>query len=271
MVSHASPILVPMLISITFWACPTNLADSATVAPPPSSLDLTGYEITFEDDFNAMDIVPDGGSGRWFAPIHPPVGSAQYLPPSDNGPYFVEDGYLTIRAEKKYGRWTSGFIQSVDSKGHGFAQQYGYFEIRAKFPKGPATWPAFWLATQNSYLVPDSPRGEIDIVEGYGDQPNVVHTSVHIRPFHDRNWFLSRQFKVRGMADDFHRYGALIDQTWIIYYVDDEEIYRFPTLEQYRTPFYVLVDLSMVSKETLEKAQSPSDMIVDYVRVYAKK
>src|SRR5882672_761608 len=113
MVSYTSRVLVPTLASIAFWACTTNTVASAADVPPPS-LDLTGYQITFEDDFDTMDIVPDGGVGRWFGPIHSPVGSAKFLPPSENGPFFVKDGFLTIRAEKKDGKWTSGFMQSVD-------------------------------------------------------------------------------------------------------------------------------------------------------------
>jgi beta-glucanase (GH16 family) len=235
------------------------------------ALDLTGYELTFHDEFDSFNITRDGGAGPWFAPVHPRFGAVRFLPPSDNGPFFVHDGILTIRAQRQpNGKWVSGFMQSVDSKGRGFAQQYGYFEMRAKMPGGAATWPAFWLASQENYLRKDATRSEIDIVEGYGDQPDVIHSVVHVHPYRDRKWYLSKQARVSGMSADFHRYGAMVTPTWVIFYFDGEELSRFPTLDQYRTPLYLLVDLAMVNRPSLQKADSPSDMQVDYVRVYAK-
>jgi len=32
---------------------------------------------------------------------------------------------------------------------HGFAQQYGYFEMSAKRPDADGGWPAFWLVGTN--------------------------------------------------------------------------------------------------------------------------
>src|SRR5882757_1559671 len=104
------------LIHWTFLTGPNSeAAQPAEKSPPP--LDLSDYKVTFEDDFNTMDIVADGGNGRWFAPVHSPVGGARFLAPGRNGPFFFRDGFLTIRAENKDGRWQSGFMQSVDSKG----------------------------------------------------------------------------------------------------------------------------------------------------------
>jgi beta-glucanase (GH16 family) len=81
---------------------------------------------------------------------------------------------------------------------------------------------------------------------------------------------LSKQVRVSGMSTGFHRYGAMITPIWVIFYFDGEELSRFPTLEQYKTPLYVLVDLAMVNRPSLQKAESPSDMLIDYIRVYAK-
>jgi beta-glucanase (GH16 family) len=165
-------------------------------------------------------------------------------------------------------QWQSGLMQSVDSRGRGFAQKYGYFEIRAKFPAGASVWPAFWLATQRNFVDPTSMRGEIDVVEAYGDQPGWLHCAVHIRVHGDRHWHLSKQFHVGNMTEEFHRYGVLVTSVWVIFYYDSEELYRFPTLDQYRTPLYLLVDLAM-RKETIDEASSPSDMLIDYIRVYS--
>jgi hypothetical protein len=51
-------------------------------------------------------------------------------PPEPDGPFSVADGKLMIAGKKDAkGEWTSGTMQTVDGKGRGFAQQYGYFEM----------------------------------------------------------------------------------------------------------------------------------------------
>ncbi|MEO1576973.1 MAG: glycoside hydrolase family 16 protein, partial [Pseudomonadota bacterium] len=55
-----------------------------------------------------------------------------------------------------------------------FKQQYGYFEIRARAPRGNGYWPAFWL-------MPETGRwtSEIDIAEFRGHLTDTVHYGFH--------------------------------------------------------------------------------------------
>ena len=52
-------------------------------------------------------------------------------------------------------------------------------EARIKMPWGPGIWPAFWLLGANIDEVPWPQCGEIDIMEYRGQQPNLIHGSVH--------------------------------------------------------------------------------------------
>jgi len=64
------------------------------------------------------------------------------LPTPDLGvfPFTLEGGILRIEARKNdKGKWESGLLASADGNGRGFSQQYGYFEMRAKLPKGPGS------------------------------------------------------------------------------------------------------------------------------------
>ena len=261
---------------------PAELSWSEPRAPAP--LDLTGYHLSFDDEFDQLDIAPDGGRGRWYAPVHSDFGEAHFQAPGPTGPFqIVRSGplgaggaSLVISARHAPDGWRSGLIQTLDSHGQGFAQTYGYFEMRAKMPKGQATWPGFWLLTRNGLVDPTITRGEIDVVEQYGSSPEKIHTSVHLWPSNARNagglpkhWYKSEKVTVGDMSSDYHRYGAMLTPEWVIIYYDGMEISRFPMLPQYRTPVYMLVDLTMHEKN-LAQATSPSTMLVDYVRAYTK-
>lgn len=68
-------------------------------------LDLKGCKLTFEDNFDTLSVMREGGKGPWLAPVHSDFGAAKFLPPESDGPFFVADGVLTIRAKKMNGEW----------------------------------------------------------------------------------------------------------------------------------------------------------------------
>src|SRR4051794_38623371 len=102
-----------------------------------SGLDLSGFRLSFSDEFDTMDVAPNNGSGMWFAPVHAPFGAAKFISPdAPTNPFSVANGQLTISMSQVNGVWQSGTMQTVNSSGQGFAQEYGYFEMRAAFHGG---------------------------------------------------------------------------------------------------------------------------------------
>lgn len=247
-------------------------------------LDLSQYHETFRDDFDKMDITADGGKGPWYAPIHTDFGAAHFLPPGSNGPYIVKDGKLIVRADKNGDKWTGGNIQTVDGKGQGFAQQYGYFEMSAQMPPGKGTWGGFWLLSQNGFLDPSKNRTEIDVVEWYGGDPKGDHVSAHLWPAAhpdpsavrlEKHVCRSRYYNMKSVLENgeltgFHTYGVEVTPEWVIGYFDRKEVGRFKTLPEYNTPLYMLVTMTIFPKEAAE-AVGPKDLIVDYITAYSKK
>jgi len=103
-------------------------------------LDLSDYELSFNEDFDKLDVSAWGPGTRWIAhtPWNGDFGAAQFTDPVPGFPFVVENGILRIEARRESnGTWRSGLLASSDSKGAGFLQQYGYFEMRAKLPAGP--------------------------------------------------------------------------------------------------------------------------------------
>ncbi len=245
-------------------------------------LDLSGARVTFEDEFLRPSITPPEGKGPWYAPMHGGFGGAKFLRPDEPfSPFFYSGGYLKIRMSKRNGRWYSGLMQSVNAKGQGFTQSYGYFEMRALFPKGQSNWPAFWLKTVNQYTAPSETRVEIDVIEAYGGNDlHGYHGAVHLWPAAEKHrkpdalqkhWSEGCYRRIPGGLFDgqFHTYGAEITPELVIMYFDRKEVFRFRTLPEFKKPVFMLVDLAYSKAET-RTSDAPSDMLVDYVRVWQR-
>lgn len=230
----------------------------------------------FIEDFDTLSVSPNRiNPARWTA--HTPwwgdFGDARFTNPKAAGPFFVEDGILTIKAWiDDDGDWRSGLLAAADRSGRGAGTRYGYFEARMKFPPGPGTWPAFWLMP----LVPArSVDGtvEIDIVEYYGHRTDRFSSVIHAR-YKDENRNQSngeRTSVVDGaLADDFNTFGVDISPTWVVFFLNGEEYWRQPTPEALQYKMYPIVNLALGSGWPIDETPNPSLMQVDYVHVYAR-
>ena len=257
-------------------------AQAPIPGPGEKTLDLTGYRVTFNEEFDTLSVSAWGPAGpqgtRWIAhtPWRGDFGDARFTDPGPDFPFTVTDGLLRIEARQENGRWRSGLLSAVDPNGNGFKQQYGYFECRAKFPKGPGTWPAFWLMGLKSLKGLPGNTGprvnpEVDVVEHYGHWPWRFHYALHqwgrggAESKHDE-----KRFVVFGTEDDFHTYGVMIGEQDILLYFDGVELHREKTPECVKTPLFPLVNLALGPGWPTDKTPDPSHMFVDYVRVWQK-
>jgi hypothetical protein len=254
------------------------------------ALDLAGYRETFNERFtDARGAIAPGDSHA----VSPFYAGAQ------GGPYglanvgtavhqdvYLQDhiGGLIIRAQRTpdadpgtVGGWFSGHIQTVNSYGGGFAQQYGYFEARMKFPDSHMAWPAFWLKHQSKWTNPDAVNVELDIVEWYGKRDrNSLHHVLHLGPGPNlqRRWHEEHVIISADLTADWHAYGALLDPDWVTIYVDREAVARHRMIEALRQPLYPQVTLSIDGRAEnlphVNEALSPMDLQVDRVTVWAK-
>jgi beta-glucanase (GH16 family) len=237
------------------------------------TLDLKGYTLTFHDEFDGpLDVSANGTGTKWIAhtPYGGDFGDGKFTSPGDGYPFSISNGILRIRAEKENGKWRSGLLSSLDTAGKGFAQQYGYFEMRARFPEGPGTWPAFWLLAAQKIRDSKAMGFEVDIVEQYGREPNILHSVLHWWYPDRKHNSAGNQFVVEDMFRDYHNYGFLWTKKDMIWYFDGKELWRQPTPPEAHTPMYVLLNLALGSGWPIDKTPDPSDMLVDYVRVYSK-
>jgi beta-glucanase (GH16 family) len=185
-------------------------------------------------------------------------------PPLRLDPFAVQNGTLSITfqptpanlAPRLGGfKYVSGLITTQPS----FAQQYGYFEMRAKLPRGKGVWPAFWLLPADLSWPP-----EIDIMESVGD-PSKVYVTYH-----------SKATKLEGKEiavspDDFHTYGLSWDKDQIAWFVDGKEVRREATPADLHRPMYLLANVASGGDWAGVPDAStplPARLTIDYIRAY---
>ena len=102
-----------------------------------SELNLSGFNLSFSDEFDTMDVVPNNGTGKWFAPVHAPYGAAKFMSPEGaTNPFSVSDGQLTITMKQVDGVWQSGTMQTVNNAGQGSRKSTGTSRCAPPFTAG---------------------------------------------------------------------------------------------------------------------------------------
>lgn len=241
--------------------------------PLGAALDLSGFQLTFDEQFRDLSVSAYGPNTRWVAhtPWHGDFGDAQFADPRPNFPFTLANGVLRIEARRGAdGKWRSGLLSSRDKDGpggRGFAQQYGYFEMRARFPDSPGVWPAFWLIGVDK----SNFSTEIDVVEQYGAFPGDYHLGVQVRDPEGRHTYAAGEVaKVPSgsMSTDFNDYGVLIGPDSTSFYFNRREVWKTPTVTEMRQPMYILANLALGGGWPIDKTKDPSVMEIAHIQVY---
>ncbi len=184
-------------------------------------------------------------------------------------PFAATDGVLSISAvrvsrqtaRRMWGyRYASGLIATRES----FSQTYGYFEMRARLPKGRGLWPAFWLLPESGDWPP-----EIDVLEHLGREPTIINVGLKTGAGDDGGVL---RVEVPTATSAFHSYGVLWRREDVAWYIDGVEVRRMPTPEDMHSPMYMLVNLAIGGAWAGAPDRNtifPAIMEVDYVRAYA--
>jgi len=187
---------------------------------------------------------------------------------------------ITARSETYEGySYTSARIKT---KGL-FSTQYGRIEARIKQPYGPGLWPAFWMLGSNIDTNVWPACGEIDIMEYKGQQPTLVHGTVHCPSRSDStiDVYITQDFGYANTRLDtgYHIYAVEWSAGCIDFYLDDilyREITRTDMDTEKATwvcdnPFFIILNLAVGGGyvgDPNTNTTFPQSLLVDYVRVY---
>jgi beta-glucanase (GH16 family) len=257
--------------------------DTVTASVPGAQPDLSGFPLTFSEEFDGpLDVSKYGSGSKWSAtlPYGGSFGGVEFTYDSQRNPFSVQNGILSIRMWKDLVgytmdgapiyQWYSGLLASVTPQGQGFSQQYGYFEARMKMPGIAGAWGAFWMMTKGKQETPKRDSAEIDVVEFYGDKPDESAMAMHYWKAAGGDYYGRQVFSPQsGLTADFHTYGALVTPETITWYIDGVEQWQQPTGVEAHEPFYVMVNYAIADGRTPGDALIDSEVLVDYIRVYA--
>lgn len=249
----------------------------APVHPRGETLDLTGYELVMEDEFDGDTLNTDVWYHRGVGPRRFGFNAASQAAVSD-GNLILTGEYRDAQTGEYGAGWYTGAIA--------LRQWYckGYFEIRCICNKDDGFWSAFWMQSNHSYDL-ESKGGiggaEIDIFEASDydailpSNHNSVTQTVYCNGSDDDDENLDKcQFAAIG-DDIYNKYN-----TYGLKWTDDEYIFYINGVETVRTSFglgvsevleNLIVSLEIpenLPKKITDNPDYKTQMIVDYVRVY---
>jgi beta-glucanase (GH16 family) len=285
------PWVSSLILLLAVFACGCHVYRDPAPPPPPPSLAASGWTLSWSDEFNG----PDGSAPDSFKWTYDLGGQGWgnkelecYTNRLQNA--HIQAGNLVIAAQKESAPFacsdgTTGSYTSARLKTQGlFSQPYGRFEARIKIPEGQGMWPAFWMLGNDITTVNWPKCGEIDIMENIGKEPATIHGSLHGPSSTSRTSDATAPFSLpagEDFADAFHLYAVEWEPGVIRFYVDTT-LYATFTQSQWPAggtwvfdhPFFILLNVAVGGSwpgSPDSTTQFPQQMLVDYVRVYAKQ
>ena len=264
--------------------------------------EIDGWNLVWNDEFSGNEIEgrnwthqtgyflnEDPGTWGW--------GNAEleYYTDSPKNSY-VSDGKLTLKIldepksfpedPNRTAPYSSAKLVSKDT----FAFKYGRIDFCAKVPSGTGIWPALWLLPENEEYGTWAASGEIDVMEAKGRLNNTIYGTIHYGGSWPANRYSGDQYVFedgKTYDDGFHIYSVVWEKEQISWYVDGICYSVIPSTEWFSATdesnpyapfdkeFYIIMSLAAGGNFDEGRAPEadliPSEMQVDYVRVYQAK
>lgn len=212
--------------------------------PPP------GYQETYDDEFNAQSIdTTQWGIGRkpWGTTDNSPC----LITPEDT---YLQNGDLVLRDRM------GSFGQYHYSCGWAWTKKwykYGYFEMRAQYPKGKGQWPAWWMLS-NGW------PPEVDVAE-YRGSPMSYMTEA----FYWGSWSTSLLRESAGWDfTTWHTYGLQWGPGYLVWYVDGKIEKSYYGSQVPSDSMYVIFSAGLDGSSADSTTGFPNYYKIDYFRVY---
>ncbi len=232
-----------------------------------------GYNLVWNDEFknNSIDTSKwsfEEGTGEWGWGNN----EKQYYTSLPTNAY-ISDNILHIKALKENLGGMSYTSARMTTKGK-YSFKYGYIEAKIALPSGMGIWPAFWMLG-NEGEWPDC--GEINIVESKNTENEIISAC---------HWSANGQRADHAKAidletdkSDFHTYYLQWDKEYIRTGVDNVQNFEMRIKDNegetsaFHKPFFFILNVAVGGEFpgfNIDDNQFPTEMKVDYIRVYQK-
>mmetsp|Transcript_56527 Transcript_56527/g.64551 ORF Transcript_56527/g.64551 Transcript_56527/m.64551 type:complete len:297 (-) Transcript_56527:166-1056(-) len=207
---------------------------------------------------------------------------------------WLENGNLVIEAKKEAYK---GYNYTSAKLATNVGWTYGYFEARAKVPKGEGFWPAIWMLPVASRYGPWPGEGEIDIMESVNSESTFPYAcqTIHYGGYlmeggskkEDSQQAPKNNCFSMGDWDDYHTWGVDWSPEAITFYVDGKQTvsvpgtswysWDYPKNVHYPAPapfdeqFHWILNFAIAGNWPgfkVDDSKLPAQLIIDYVRVY---
>ncbi len=237
----------------------------------------TDYRLTWSDEFNDAKL----NTATWRRHVEEASahdGGKMYRDESEANSY-LENGNLVLKGEKDGNNFRSAKVSTSNSMNF----QYGYFEIRAKLPKGKGIWPSFWSNT-----IFTQAYSEIDVLEMFGSSNN-IHSTVH------RWWMMDagagheqmmnyvpaqRDYTLKNgelFNDAYHTFGCEWTEDYMAFYLDGFKYTEIDiaaeNMDVFHQPSYLIISMGVGLLDIDppdENTPWPALYQIDYCRLYQK-
>ncbi len=190
----------------------------------------------------------------------------------------VKNGYLNIKAKKEItgnSTYSSGRMRSLNK----FDFTCGSVKVSAKLPRGKAYWPAVWFLPSDNFWGKWPLSGEIDLLEGKGQEPQTVYGTIHYGAYAPNNKYATSSYTLSqgNFTDYFHEFELNWSKDTIKWLVDGV-LYASKDrsmVKDFSWPFdrdfHCLINLAVGGNFLgYPDATTPdsASLVVDYIRVY---